>query len=94
MHDIAHAVDPSVKVVYVDLDPVVCIHGRALLAGENVAMVQGDVRKPHEILAELRPYFRIVSRHFFPLRVPAVFCNLVIGLTLEPRPVAAARQAA
>ena len=52
------------------------------------------VNRPHEILAELRPYFRVVSRHFFPLRVPAVFCNLVIGLTFEPRPVAAIRQAA
>jgi SAM-dependent methyltransferase len=52
------------------------------------------INRPHEILAELRPYFRVVSRRFFPLRVPAVFCNLVIGLTLQPRPGAAARAAA
>ncbi|GAA0547877.1 SAM-dependent methyltransferase [Paractinoplanes ferrugineus] len=52
VHDIAHAIDPSVRVVYVDKDPVVCIHGQALLAGENVAMVQGDVREPYAILAD------------------------------------------
>jgi ubiquinone/menaquinone biosynthesis C-methylase UbiE len=44
------------------------------------------VNQPHEILAELKPYFQVTSRKFFPLRVPAVFCNLVIGLTLTPRP--------
>ena len=48
------------------------------------------VNRPHEVLAELRPYFQIAKRKFFPLPVPAVFCNLVIGLTLTPRPDAAA----
>jgi SAM-dependent methyltransferase len=43
------------------------------------------VNRPHEILAELRPYFQVTNRKFYPLRVPAVFCNLVIGLTLTPR---------
>jgi SAM-dependent methyltransferase len=43
------------------------------------------ITRPHEILAELRPYFKVARRRFFPLRVPAVFCNLVIGLTLTPR---------
>jgi len=48
------------------------------------------VNRPHEVLAELRPYFQIAKRKFFPLPVPAVFCNLVIGLTLTPRPQAPA----
>jgi hypothetical protein len=43
------------------------------------------VNRPREILNELAPYFAVSSRRFFPLRVPAVFCNLVIGLTLKPR---------
>jgi ubiquinone/menaquinone biosynthesis C-methylase UbiE len=51
------------------------------------------VNRPREILAELKPYFRVRSRTFFPLRVPAVFCNLVIGLTLTPRRRAALRAA-
>ncbi|GIF26852.1 hypothetical protein BJ973_000056 [Actinoplanes tereljensis] len=49
---VPEGINPDVKVVYVDLDPVVCIHGRALLASDQVAIVQGDVRKPYEILAD------------------------------------------
>jgi SAM-dependent methyltransferase len=33
-----------------------------------------------EVLAELDRYFRVRTRRFFPLRVPAVDLNLVIGL--------------
>ena len=43
------------------------------------------INKPHEILQELAPYFTIEHRSFYPLRVPLVFCNLVIGMTLRPR---------
>jgi SAM-dependent methyltransferase len=39
---------------------------------------------PWEILEELRKRFRIVQSRYFPLRVPSVTLNLVIGLTLEP----------
>ena len=42
------------------------------------------INRPHEILHELQKYFRIEQRSFFPLRVPAVWCNLCIGLTLRP----------
>ncbi len=45
------------------------------------------VNRPHEILEELAPYFTVAHRRFFPFRfVPATWCNLVIGLTLKPRP--------
>ena len=43
------------------------------------------INRPAEILGVLAPYFTVVGRTFFPLRVPALFCNLVIGLTLKPR---------
>jgi SAM-dependent methyltransferase len=44
------------------------------------------VNRPAEILAELHPYFTVTHRRFFPFRfIPAVWCNLVIGLTLKPR---------
>jgi SAM-dependent methyltransferase len=43
------------------------------------------VNRPSEILGQLRPYFTVSQRTFYPLRIPAVFCNLVIGLTLQPR---------
>jgi SAM-dependent methyltransferase len=41
---------------------------------------------PDEILEELRPYFSIERRSFFPFPLPVQWCNLVIGLTLRPRP--------
>jgi SAM-dependent methyltransferase len=45
------------------------------------------INRPHEILAELHPYFTIEARRFFPLAfLPFVFCNLCIGLALRPRP--------
>lgn len=53
VHEIAHAVDPSVQVVYVDHDPVVVAHGQALLARpENVAMIRGDLLEPEALLGD------------------------------------------
>jgi SAM-dependent methyltransferase len=43
------------------------------------------INLPPEILEELDPYFTIETQSFFPLRVPALFCNLVIGYVLAPR---------
>ena len=46
------------------------------------------INVPHEILAELDPYFTIEARSFFPLPfLPFTFSNLVIGFSLKPRPV-------
>ncbi|WP_214409141.1 SAM-dependent methyltransferase [Sphaerisporangium fuscum] len=51
VHEVALRFAPEARVVYVDNDPVVCAHGRALLAeGDRVVMVRGDVRRPKEIL--------------------------------------------
>lgn len=53
VHQVAHAINPDVQVVYVDNDPIVLVHGRALLvAGDNVAMVPGDIRDVDAILAD------------------------------------------
>jgi hypothetical protein len=50
VHTVARAIARSCRVVYVDNDPVVCSHGRAVLEGEASAMVQADLREPDEIL--------------------------------------------
>ena len=42
------------------------------------------VNTAREVLAELRPLFRVAGREFWPLRVPVVALNLFIGLTLTP----------
>ncbi|WP_377270516.1 SAM-dependent methyltransferase [Peterkaempfera sp. SMS 1(5)a] len=59
VHEVAHRIDPSVRVVYVDNDPVVLAHARALLAdNEQTLVVEGDLRQPRTILdnAELRDH--------------------------------------
>jgi SAM-dependent methyltransferase len=45
VHEIAHKMDPDVRVVYVDNDPMVLAHSRALLdATSNVTVIRADVR--------------------------------------------------
>jgi SAM-dependent methyltransferase len=53
VHEIAHRIDPSTKVVYVDHDPMVLAHGRALLAGgTNVRVVQAELTRPADVLGD------------------------------------------
>jgi hypothetical protein len=50
VHEIAHAVDRDVRVVYVDNDPVVLAHGRALLSQQNTTtMIMADIRDPDSV---------------------------------------------
>ncbi|HEX6470741.1 MAG TPA: SAM-dependent methyltransferase [Streptosporangiaceae bacterium] len=50
VHEVAQAVDKKARVVYVDYDPVVLAHARALLAGDYSDVVLGDLRGPETIL--------------------------------------------
>ncbi|MFA1542743.1 SAM-dependent methyltransferase [Actinomadura monticuli] len=52
VHQIAHRHAPGSHVVYVDNDPAVCAHARALLADDpgTVAVIQEDLRNPERIL--------------------------------------------
>jgi hypothetical protein len=53
VHQIAQAVHPATRVVYVDHDPVVAVHAQALLAGNEPGLrvfVPGDLRQPQAIL--------------------------------------------
>nr|WP_279433602.1 SAM-dependent methyltransferase [Actinomadura sp. KC345] len=53
VHEIAHQTAPEARVVYVDREPVVLAHGRALLANTpEVTVIQGDARRPGDILAD------------------------------------------
>jgi SAM-dependent methyltransferase len=42
------------------------------------------INLPHEILRELKRYFKIERSRHFPLLIPSVTMNLVIGLKLSP----------
>lgn len=53
VHEVARAIAPETRVVYVDNDPVVMAHARALMRAEppgRVAFVEGDLRDPRGIL--------------------------------------------
>ena len=53
VHQIAQKVNPEAKVVYVDYDPLVLVHGRALLADNpNTIVITADLRRPDEILTD------------------------------------------
>jgi O-methyltransferase involved in polyketide biosynthesis len=48
-HEVAQSIAPDCRVVYVDNDPLVLAHARALLAGRT-AYIEADLREPYEIL--------------------------------------------
>ena len=51
--DVARAVEPDARVVYVDNDPIVLVHANALLAGhdpQRTTVIQADLRDPDAIL--------------------------------------------
>jgi hypothetical protein len=51
VHEVAQAVDPAARVVYVDSDPIVLAHGRALLGNtDTTTVIQADLRHPADIL--------------------------------------------
>ncbi|MFF7994439.1 SAM-dependent methyltransferase [Kitasatospora xanthocidica] len=55
LHEIVQSVDPASRVVYVDNDPIVLAHSRALLTSTpegRTAYVQGDLREPELFLAD------------------------------------------
>jgi SAM-dependent methyltransferase len=51
VHEVAQEAHPGTRVAYVDNDPVVLVHARALLDTSDATMVvQADLRRPAEIL--------------------------------------------
>ncbi|OAA18940.1 S-adenosyl methyltransferase [Frankia sp. EI5c] len=50
-HQMAQSVAPDARVVYVDNDPIVLAHGRALLAeNDHTTVVTADFREPEQVL--------------------------------------------
>jgi SAM-dependent methyltransferase len=51
VHEVAQHADPGARVAYVDTDPVVIAHSKAILAGnENATIIDADLRDPEKIL--------------------------------------------
>lgn len=55
-HEVARRVQPDAHVVYVDSDPVVLVHARAILAGNDkgLAVVAEDIRDSRQVLDDPR----------------------------------------
>jgi hypothetical protein len=54
VHEVAQEIAPDARVVYVDNDPMVLAHSRALKTGGNTAVIQADLRDPAAILNHSR----------------------------------------
>ncbi|MEU8799423.1 SAM-dependent methyltransferase [Spirillospora sp. NPDC048819] len=55
VHEVAQEIAPETRVVYVDNDPIVLVHARALLRSHRMgrtAVVQADIRDPEAIVAD------------------------------------------
>jgi hypothetical protein len=50
VHQVAQAIAPGARVVYVDNDPMVLAHARALKTGEGTAVIHADLRDAGTIL--------------------------------------------
>jgi hypothetical protein len=83
VHEAARDITASARVVYVDNDPMVLAHGRALLEGEPAAtIISGDIRQPEAILAS--PQVRQMTESGRPLAL--MLCAILHHLTDEENP--------
>jgi SAM-dependent methyltransferase len=63
------------------------VYNRHFKGGYTWLISREHINRPHEILAELGPYFTVEKKVLFPLPfLPFIFNNLCIGLSLKPRP--------
>jgi hypothetical protein len=93
IHEAAREITTSARVVYVDNDPMVLAHGRALLEDDPAAtIINGDIRQPEAILAS--PQVRQMTESGRPLAL--TLCAILHHLTDEEDPggVAATLRAA
>jgi SAM-dependent methyltransferase len=82
VHEVAQRFQPDARVCYLDNDPVVLAHARALLAGKNTIAVAGDARDPQAILADPE-----VRAHVdFQLPVAVLFIAVLHFLCAEDDP--------
>ena len=75
VHEVAQAINPKARVVYVDNDPVAVRYSRELLAGDEaagVAVVEADLRDPTAILAHPETGRLLSFKHPIALLLVAV----------------------
>jgi hypothetical protein len=88
VHEIAQGVDPSSRVAYVDNDPMVLAHARALLTSApegRAAYTQADLRSPSDILSS--PVVRSVIDFNEPVALMLVAVLHFLGEEDKPETV-------
>ncbi|GEB47636.1 MULTISPECIES: SAM-dependent methyltransferase [Streptomyces] len=89
VHEVAQRVDPASRVVYVDNDPIVLAHGRALLEeNDRTSVIQADMRDTEEIFAH--PDVRRLIRLDEP--VAALFVSVMHCIPDSSDPAALVRR--
>lgn len=89
--EVAHDIDPAIRVVLVDNDPVVYTHSKALLADRRTTDIAvGDIRRPQEILDDpvvrkLIDFDRPVGLLMFAIRHHVEDSDDPAGITAELR---------
>jgi hypothetical protein len=82
-HEIAQEIIPGARVVYVDNDPVVLAHGRALLAADdNTTVATADLHNPDDVLGHVETR-RLID---FDEPVGILLIAMVHFLASEERP--------
>jgi len=88
VHEVVGHPNPDARVVYVDYDPVVVAHGRALLTGsDSVTVVEADIREPDGILAN-PDVTRLID---FTRPVAVLFVAVLHGIPDEADPAGIVR---
>ncbi|MFI6172877.1 SAM-dependent methyltransferase [Nocardia sp. NPDC051052] len=88
VHQVARRHAPDAKVVYIDNDPLVLAHGRALLATDtNTTVFQADLRDPRTI----REHREVVEMIDFDQPVAVIFSAILHHLNDDEDPAAVVR---
>ncbi len=88
VHEVVGEINPDAHVVYVDNDPVVAAHGRALLTGsDSVTVVEADIRDPGSILGN-PDMTRLID---FAQPVAVLFVAVLHGIPDEADPAGIVR---
>ncbi|WP_188826653.1 SAM-dependent methyltransferase [Nocardia camponoti] len=88
VHQVAQRVNPAARVVYIDNDPIVLAHGRALLATDDqTTVVHADVRDS----AELRTNPEVTRLIDFDKPVAVIFSAILHHLNDDEDPAAVVR---
>lgn len=88
VHQVAQRYAADARVVYVDNDPIVLAHGRALLATDrNITVIQADVRDP----ASIRDHPDVARLIDFEQPVGVIFSSILHHLNDDEDPATVVR---